>query len=390
MYRLWPFAFVACVGCGFSLQFGGGDAGGGGDDDDAGPRVDGVIDQSVPWLDGWMYRRAITIHASQVDAPSNTELSSFPVMLALDDADFAAHALADRTDLAFTSADAMTPLSHELETFDATTITEWVKIPSLSATTDTLIYVYYGNSTPQPPVASAVWTEGFQAVWHMQQDPGPNLPDQILDSTANGHHGTAESSFAPGDSKLSPFGRAIDFNGSNSCITIPSFDVGTKFTISVWMNMENVSQIRSLVANSQDGSSTNGFRFFVNSNGSSDRKIWLETGNGSGGTNSVTTVANAISTGQWEHVAVIVDRTLGSATVMIDGAIAGTDMTIRNDFSTTSSLEIGRMKTNNVFDGMLDEMEIASTTRSTEWIHTAYVNQRTPGDFYDVGAEEMR
>ncbi len=388
MFRL-LFVSTICAGCGFSLPLAGNDATTSGDDSGSMPD-DGAIDQPVPWLDGWMYRRGITLHASQIEAPGNTELAAFPVMLAIPDSAFGSHALADRTDLAFTAGDETTPLSHELETFDSTTLTAWVKIPNLSATTDTTIFLYYGNPTPQPSTAAAVWTEAFSAVYHLQQDPGPGQGDQIRDSTANAHHGTAESSFQTTDSVTSPLGRAIDFNGSNSCISVPAFDVGTKFTISVWMNMNSVSQIRSLISNSEDGSDTNGFRFFVNSNGSSDRKVWLETGNGQGGTNSVTTASNAILTQRWEHVAVIVDRTTSTAAVMIDGAISATDMSIRNDFTTTLSLEIGRMKTNNVFDGLLDEMEISSTTRSTEWLLTAYRNQRTPADFYTVGDEQAR
>jgi MSHA biogenesis protein MshQ len=334
-----------------------------------------------------MYRRAITLHASQIEAPNNTGLSMFPVMLALSDTDIGSHALPDRSDLAFTADDETTPLAHELETFDSTTVIEWVKIPSLSATIDTTIFVYYGNPTPQPSPPEAVWTEGFTAVYHLNQDPGPGQADQIRDAT-NVHHGTAVASFQPADSVTSPFGRAILFNGSSSCVTVPALDVGTAFTISVWMNMNAVAQIRTLLSNSQDNSSTNGFRFFVNSNGSDDRKVWLETGNGQGGTNSVTTGANAILTQRWEHVAVIVDRALGAATVMVNGAVSATDNSIRNDFTTTLSLEIGRMKTNNVFDGALDEMEIASTTRATEWIQTAYRNQRAPMDFYTVATEE--
>ena len=384
MSRFFPLACVVCVGCGFHLSLGSSDAGGGGDD--APPRGDGAIDTAVPWLDGWMYRRAITLHATQIEAPGNTALTALPVMLSLDDADLA-RARPDRSDLAFTADDATTRLAHDLETFDSTTLTVWVRIPTLSATTDTTIYLYYGNAAPPATTPEMVWSESFLAVYHLHQDPGPGQAGQIRDATANAHHATAESSFSAGDSMSSPLGRAIDFNGSNSCITVPTVDVGNQFTISAWMNLNAVSQIRSIVSNSQDGSNTDGFRFFVNSNGSSDRKVWLETGNG-GQTNSVTTIANAITTQQWEHVAVLVDRTNGAATVMVDGAIATTDNTIRNDFSTASSLEIGRMKTNNVFDGMLDEVVIASTLRSVEWIQTAYKNQRAPMDFYTVAPEQ--
>lgn len=381
VFRVLPFVLAACVGCTFTVSLGR-DAGEG----DGGPDRD--ASSAIPWLDGWMYRRAITLHASEIEAPNDDALAAFPVMLALADTDLV-HALPDRTDVAFTAADATTLLAHEIETFDTGTLTAWVKIPSLSATTDTTIYLYYGNPAPPSSTAAAVWTESFRAVYHLQQDPGPGQTGEIRDATANGHHGTAEASFQTADSVATPLGRGIDFNGSTSCITVPALDVGNQFTISVWMNMNSVSQIRTLVSNSQDGSSTNGFRFFVNSNGTSDRKVWLETGNG-GSSNSVTTAANAFTTQQWEHVAIIADRTGGAATVMVNGAVAATDMTIRNDFTTTLSLEIGRMKNNNVFDGVLDEVQIAATTRSTQWILTAYRNQRSPNDFHLVGAEEAR
>lgn len=241
MSRLLPLACVVCVGCGFSVHLGSSDAG---VDDDGGQQSDGAIDQTVtPWLDGWMYRRAIVLRASQVEAPNDGALPAFPVMLSLAEADLV-RALPDRADLAFTLDDATTPLAHEIETFDNMTTTVWVKVPMLSATTDTTIYLYYGNATTPVPAPEAVWTESFAAVYHMHQNPGPGLAGEIRDATSNGRHGTAESSFAPGDSVRSPLGRALDFNGSNSCVTVPAFDVGNQFTISVWMNLSNVSQIR--------------------------------------------------------------------------------------------------------------------------------------------------
>lgn len=381
--RRWPIVLIACAGCGFSVPATPTDGGTQSGDTPGDPPM-------AAWLDGWAYRRPITMHASQIEAPNDGELRNFPVMLALPDALVAAHALADRSDLAFTTNDATTRLDHELEVDDTTTMTVWVKIPSLPATTDTTIFLYYGNPTPPPPLAPAdVWTESFHAVYHLQQDPGPGLPDQILDATANGHHGTADSSMSTPDLVAGQVGRAMDFNGSNACITLPAFDVGNAFTLSVWLNLNNVSQIRTLLSNSQDGSSTNGFRWFVNSNGSSDRKLALETGNG-GSTNQAITPGAAITTSAWHHAAAIVDRINGMATLMVDGMVVNaSDTSIRNDFSTNHYFEIGRMQTNNAFDGMLDEVEISSDVRSVEWIRTSFRNQGAPQDFTSVGQEQM-
>jgi hypothetical protein len=90
------------------------------------------------------------------------------------------------------------------------------------------------------------------------------------------------------------------------------------------------------------------------------------------------------------HVAVAVDRTHGTASIVINGQVASTDMSILNDFSTASDFEIGRMETNNPFPGILDEVEIASTTRPVEWLRTAYNNEHAPASFYVIGQEESR
>lgn len=362
------------------------------------PGVDGsLLDDSSqddgpapgPFLDGFAHRKQITLLASMIEAPGDGSLSNFPVLVSLDDSQIAAGLLQDDgSDIAFTAADALTPLVHELESFEGGKLVAWVKLPTLSATVDTTIYLYYGSLAPPVAIPEEVWTESFRAVYHLGQDPGPDVAGAIRDATASDLDGTAETSMATNDSVVAHIGRGIDFDGSNDCIELPSFDVGNAFTISAWVNLNNVSQIRTLISNSPDGSTTNGFRFFFNTNGSSDRRVRFETG-GNGNSDSAITPADAITAGQWTHVAAIVDRTGGTATIVIDGAIANAgDTSIRTDFSTTSDLELGRMETNNPFAGVLDEIVIASTSRPLEWIQTAFNNQQTPSEFYSIGVEE--
>jgi hypothetical protein len=230
----------------------------------------------------------------------------------------------------------------------------------------------------------------YLAVYHLHQDPGPGGAGEIGDATSNARDGTAEPSMTDLDSVAGQIGRAIDLDGSNDVIAVPAMDVGSSFTISVWLNMAaGITQIRTLIASSDDGATTDGFRFFVNSNGTADRRVRFETGNGSA-TNSAITPMNAIPAAQWTHVAALVDRAAGTATIVVNGALASSaDSTIRSDFSTSDDLEIGRMKVNNAFLGMLDELEIAATTRPIEWITTAFNNQVAPGSFHGLGPEEL-
>ena len=347
-----------------------------------------IGDGSSAWLAPWTHRKTLTLQASQIEAASSA-LTDFPVFVTTSDPEITAALLPTGADLAFTSDDATTRLDHELESYESGQIVAWVKVPSLSATADTKLYIYYGNPTPPAVVPEATWSGAFLAVYHLQQDPGPGNPGDIRDATANHHDGTADPGMTTSESVPGPAGRAMQFNGSNDHIGVSTMDVGNAFTISMWMNMQQVNGIHCLLTSSPDGSNTNGFRFFVNSNGSSDRTVHLETGDG-GNSSAAVTPGGAISTSQWTHVAAIVDRTARTATIVVNGVVATSNATILNDFSTASNFEIARMETNNPFPGTLDEVELASTTRAVEWLRTAYNNQHAPASFYVVGQEESR
>ncbi len=71
----------------------------------------------------------------------------------------------------------------------------WVKVPEISSSVDTDIYLFYdttttnsgyvGDTTELP--AQNVWDSNYVGVWHMSQDP---LVTTIKDSTSSGTHGT--------------------------------------------------------------------------------------------------------------------------------------------------------------------------------------------------------
>jgi Concanavalin A-like lectin/glucanases superfamily len=169
-----------------------------------------------------------------------------------------------------------------------------------------------------------------------------------------------------------------------------SSSFGSKLTISMWVNMAIAGAgIKTLISNSLSGPRQNGFRLFVNSDLSQDHKLVLETGDGAN-MNSASTLPAAIIPTQWTYIAVQIDRDSGRAELRIDGGARAVDMTIESDFQTTSAFEIGRMGDLFYFPGIIDEVEVASVIRPTEWIATAFANQRDPGSFFSVGVQEAR
>jgi hypothetical protein len=107
-----------------------------------------TIGSGPAWYDTtWSNRKAITIDHTKVLGSSS--LSDFPMLFSLTDANLrtvpngGATGKNDGTDLLFTSSDGMTRLDHELESYNPGTgnVIAWVRIPTLSNTTDTVIYL---------------------------------------------------------------------------------------------------------------------------------------------------------------------------------------------------------------------------------------------------------
>jgi len=345
-----------------------------------------------PWLDPWERRKAITLASAQIEAPGDGALVDFPVLVSVTDDEIGGRALADGSDIVFTAADATTVLASEIESFSPTgQLVAWVKVPALPATADTNLYVYYGNPAPPPRDSEAVWTADYLAVWHLQQAPDPAGDGEILDATGNHHDGDADASMGATHSTTGQIGRGIRFDGSGDFIDFPAtLDVGATCTISAWVDVEGSAGIKTLLANSSSGAGVNGFRLFVNNQGTANGRILFETGDGQN--NNVTqTDAAAVAPGAFAYVVAVVNRAGDSAAIFIDGVDATTLAGLQDHFQTTSDLELGRMEDGtNRFLGVMDEVSVASVLRPPEWIATAFHNQSRPATFHTLGAEELR
>ncbi|TFG22988.1 MAG: DUF2341 domain-containing protein, partial [Promethearchaeota archaeon] len=158
------------------------------------------------------FYKIITIDRDKVVGSS--DFNNFTLLMSIFDADLKSKAQSNGNDIAFSNGTEW--LDHEIESFEQNynpryaRLVAWVRIPTLYTDIDTIIYMYYGNSTMssrQNP--TKVWVN-YEAVYHMNQD--PDTSQFIYDSTENNYDLTPGSGFTSGALVNGYFGKAIDFD----------------------------------------------------------------------------------------------------------------------------------------------------------------------------------
>ena len=108
------------------------------------------------------YRKKITInHSLVIDT-----LVDYPLLVNLgSDGDLAARAQNDGDDIFFSDL-VGNKLNHEIEYFDGANgeLVAWVKIPYLSSSIDTEIYMYYGNASASNQEPCPIQNEPFMVI----------------------------------------------------------------------------------------------------------------------------------------------------------------------------------------------------------------------------------
>jgi hypothetical protein len=194
-------------------------------------------------------RKKITIQASQVDGASAH--SNFPVMIEITGSHFQEienDVDADGYDLVFKTAGGAL-LAHEIEVYNESTnqLVAWVKIPSLSATANTDIYIHYGDPSISSPTETptAVWNSDYRGVWHMNENPAAAAP-QVTDSTAFGNHGTSYGGMSSADLEPGKMGGALDFDDNDDYIYVgdkASLNVTTGITLETWLKPDTIEAV---------------------------------------------------------------------------------------------------------------------------------------------------
>lgn len=340
----------------------------------------------------YQYWRSVTIDATKVDS----DLTDYPFLFNSTIAEFkttangghientasggASGSVTVPADLVFcTDKDDPngTKLDFEVEKYDPATgeLVAHVRIPSLSSTSDTTIYICYGDSsvTTSQENVTGVWDANFKGVWH--------LGDSLVDSSG-GHDLTNYGS----DNITGEIGDAQDFVRANSDYANDAdySETLTDATFELWLKSQPISAGHQRVFdvlgvnynalhisdsdNAYGSIPANRLAFFDNTTDNSISIAW-----DSGWSDT------------WIQVTVACN---GDSCTLYVNATSQASGTISSRHTTGTEARFGA-SINDVYylDGSIDEVRISSVARSSGYISTTYNNQGSPSTFYSVGSE---
>ncbi|MGH8736478.1 MAG: DUF2341 domain-containing protein [Burkholderiales bacterium] len=343
-----------------------------------------------PWYNAaWQYRKAITIDHTKVGGT----LANFPVLVSVTDANLQAGAQASGNDILFTDSSGTAKLAHEIELYTSATgqLIAWVSVPSVSASTDTVIYMYYGNpSAGAQQNPSAVWDADFKGVWHLKET-GSTAAGGYKDSTSNGNNATGGdgiASYVPAQA-AGQIGYGQQFSGGQliygATSSMPA--VNGNQTMSFWYKVTTNPTTRAnfLTLRIATGGMANQGVFVGPVSGSCGAYAASIGATQWGGTCTID--ANAPAAGAWHYFVFTHSGTTN--TLYMDGVQVATS-TVALQGGTIGEFIWGSYTTTPAepLTGLMDETRVSDLARSAAWILTAYNSQGSPSTFLSLGAQQ--
>ncbi len=342
----------------------------------------------VPWYNtDWLKRIEITVDKDKVSG--SDDITNFPIYLDLAELPeaFFTSVRSDGGDIRITTYDGETEVPREVVSIDTGEEEGEVHFKgTLSHENVTKFYVYYGNATATNHADNAtygaenVWDSNYKGVWHKK-----NLSaTTIKDSTENGNTGTKKDTDEPAET-TGKIGHGQEYDGGNpDHITVTnsaSLNSLSDFTIGGWIQFFSLTSDAGWV------------RFL--SKGGNTWSMYQHNGamaiyHGQEINPSVGTQTNT-----WYH---FYWTKSGNALKLFIDNVERYSTTTTKDFSNTSTLAFGRNSAGltdggegggqDEFNGIMAEIRISNTARTSDYITTEYNNQNDPGTFYNIGVEE--
>ncbi|MEO1144081.1 MAG: DUF2341 domain-containing protein [Cyanobacteria bacterium J06638_22] len=276
-------------------------------------------------------------------------------------------------------------LDHELENYDPETgtLTAWVRLPSLEATSNTEFFLYYGRPDLS---ASEEWAVG---VWQ-------NYLAVIDCETGADRSGNSRDAFAHNVEPATLLGSAGRYNGTDSKLEVPTsnwLDNLDALTAQVVFKSDVTGFDQTILRAGSSGTEAEASLAF-HYDGDPDNAILGRLGTTDGST-SAKTISNVHTTETYwaaltwsrDHSVTIYgqgvplelsDAAIGSAGLTQISSVQGADPT---------PLLIGSGSAN--WQGIIDEVRFCADELTSDWLATEYSNQRDPRVFYGIGGEEQ-
>jgi biopolymer transport protein ExbB len=297
------------------------------------------------WNGDWTHRTKVTLNTSAAGVETKEALSgvAVPVRLHSGNFDFLS-AKPDGSDLRFVAADDKTPLKYVVERYDSTNelALVWVQVPSIVPGSDkNIVYAYAGNekAAAEPTSAAAVFDGATVAAFHFGEKDGISVD----------HTGTLKSTvpiaseangMLAGSAKLS--GTALTWPASDK-LKAPA---SGPYSVSLWVKPATAQG--TLFEQGALGLAINGGKLVAR----------LGSVNADGGN---------LAAAAWSHLVLTFGS--GKLTVYVNGA-----QTAQVDTGAGAAIE-GPVKVGEGFNGLIDELQVATTVRSADWVKLAQAAQ---------------
>lgn len=341
---------------------------------------------SVAWYNSsWSYRLPVVVNSANV----NADITDFPVYINLDDlpSSFFTNVKSDGSDIRITTSDGITEVPFEIVAINTTLGTGEIHAKvNLADTSDTRIYIYYGNSAASAYAVTAtygrnnVWSNGYTAVYHLEESPTASAP-QYIGSTGS-TTGTSNNMEA-GDRQTGQLGSAQVVDGANEFIQTTYGGSLTTSTWSVWMRANGAQSAYDGLVFSR-GSVTTGLN--INSTGGNLGYHWNDAANTYNWNGGPTYPQN-----EWFMAALVVAPTQASIFRFAPSGNASGTNAVTHGSSLINDLKFGQDDGGGrFFNGSIDEVRISNVARTQSWLETEYNNHSSTTAFYTAGTQESR
>jgi hypothetical protein len=350
------------------------------------------------WLGGYSYRQKITIDADSYIASDLTDFS-VRVNIPSSNTDFWTNDDGDGSYVRFTSSDGVTLLNFEVESYDNSGEDAWwhVKVPTLSGTVDTEIYIYYKAASPSSGENIAgTWDSNYVAVYHLNQDKAAGA---FADSTSNAINGTNAGT----TNRTGYIDNGRDFDGVDDGIELGYGNFATALNGAAGVTMSCVIEpdvfmsggAMNLFWSREAGADFNFFSCRIRDL-SSPTTMKVDFSARSQSTDAVQsgdTSTTAITAGNKYFLVYIADFANDLMLAYQDGvevtnkAVTFGSSTYVKGSETPAGLDrIGRYPGSNFFNGGIDDMRVSSKVRDSDWVQAEYRNWL--GAWMTISAQE--
>jgi hypothetical protein len=312
----------------------------------------------------WKYSMKFSLNTTPSGAGVAGVVYNFPVLVRLTERNIDFSRASDKgLDIRFSKPDG-TPLSYEIETWDAAAraAAVWVKIDTLFGNDSShAFFMYYGNENASGASSSITVFDtaaGFQGVWHLGQPGGATA----LDATAN-HYDGAPFNMAASAQVSGAIGEAQRFDGRSTFFQMRgtadsklNFPRSGTYAISAWVNADTLDRSFRTIASKGD------YQYNLEIV-PTDEWQFAEYGDGKGwdmttmhGQEKTWTYLTGVRSGDKEYL--YVNGTLVDATIFLN--ISTLQRYTGFDFMIGRNRDPANDSTGFFFKGIIDEVRISS------------------------------